>query len=437
MRDQFSTEELVARAKKVLPGPQSNLRVPINIRPMFIVRGAGARLWDTDGKEYVDFMIAAGPGILGHGHPEHVAALHQQLDQLLYSVSGATQTPMEVELAEKFQRHVPCAERTRFALSGTEAVQLAIRLARAYTGRRIFIRFEGHYNGWLDNVLGGVVHEDPVTNPHPYEGEGDPLGTAGRDPAAFEQCFRLPWNDAEVLEKVLERYPEQVALIHMEPINVNGGCILPRPGYLERVRELSSRFGVVLSFDEVITGFRVALGGAQEVYGVKPDLATYGKALAAGVPIAAVAGKAAIMDQLLEGKVVGAGTFNGYPLGIRAALTTVSILEKEDGAIYRRVDEIQKRLMEGLHEIGTRRGIHHLIQGCRGVFLFHFTDLEKAWSVRDLTKANHQLQHRFRVNLAQEGVLIMWGGRWYVSAALTDQDIERTLEAADRALARL
>jgi glutamate-1-semialdehyde 2,1-aminomutase len=310
-------------------------------------------------------------------------------------------------------------------------------LARAYTGRRVFIRFEGHYHGWLDNVLGGLVHDDPVADPNPYEDEGDPLGTNGRDPAAFEQCFRLPWNDAEVLEKVLERYGEEVALIHMEPVNVNGGCLLPRPGYLEKVRELSRRFGVLLSFDEVITGFRIALGGAQEVYGVTPDLATYGKALAAGVPISAVAGKAKIMDQLLEGKVVGAGTFNGYPLGITAALTTVKILEKDEGEIYRRVDEVQKQLMDGLHEIGTRRGMPHLIQGCRGVFLFHFTDLEKAWSVRDLAKADHQLQHKFRVNLAEEGVLIMWGGRWYISAAVTEADVDRTLDAADRALGRL
>ncbi len=437
MTDACKTEDLVTRAKKVLAGPQSNLRVPVNIRPTFIVRGEGARLWDTDGKEYTDYMIAAGPGVLGHGHPEYLAALHRQLDQLLYSVSGATQTPMEVELAEKFNRHVPCAEKTRFALSGTEGVQLAIRLARAYTGRRIFIRFEGHYHGWLDNVLGGLVHDDPVANPHPYEGEEDPLGTNGRDPAAFEQCFRLPWNDGEVLEKVLERYGEEVALIHMEPINTNGGCLLPRPGFLEKVRELTRRFGILLSFDEVVTGFRVALGGAQKVYGVTPDLATYGKALAAGIPISAVAGKAEIMDQLLDGRVVGAGTFNGYPFGITAALTTIKILEKEDGAIYNRVDESQKRLVDGLHEIGTRRGIDHLIQGCRGVFLFHFTDLEAAWSVRDLAKADHERQHKFRVNLAEEGVLIMWGGRWYVSAAVTDADVDRTLEAADRALGRL
>ena len=139
MTDARRTHDLVARAKKVMPGPQSNLRVPINIRPTFIVRGEGARLWDVDDKEYVDYMIAAGPGVLGHGHPDYVSALHRQLDQLLYSVSGATQTPMEVELAEKFNRHVPCAEKTRFALSGTEGVQLAIRLARAYTGRRIFM----------------------------------------------------------------------------------------------------------------------------------------------------------------------------------------------------------------------------------------------------------------------------------------------------------
>ena len=430
-------QELYERAIKVMPGPQSNLRAPVGIKPLFIVRGRGAHLWDVDGNEYIDFMCGAGPGIFGYHNEEYIEALKNQLDTLYYLVSGAAQTPMEIELAEKFVQHVPCAEKVRFCLSGTEAVQLAIRLARAYTKRRYFIRFEGCYHGWLDNVLGGVVNDKATDKPFAIESDQDPLGTEGRDPAAFEQSFKLPWNDIEVLERVLEKYGEEVAMVLMEPILCNSGCCPPRPGYLERVRELCNKYGIVLCFDEVITGFRVALNCAQGVFGVTPDIATFGKALAGGVPMGAVAGKREIMDLLLERRVIGAGTFNGYPYGVAAALTTLKLLEKDNGAFYRKIDQLQNRLMDGLREISKRRGIPMLIQGPRGVFCCHFIDKEIAYSVRDLKEADLEKQNRFRVLLDEEGVLVMWGGRWYVSAGLTEEDVGRALECADRALGRL
>jgi glutamate-1-semialdehyde 2,1-aminomutase len=435
--DVMRNGDLSRRAERVMPGAQSNLRSPLGAKPLFIVRGDGAHMWDVDGNGYIDFMIAAGPGVLGHGNKAYLQALKDQLDTLYYSVSGASQTPMEVELAEKFVQHVPCAQKVRFCLSGTEAVQLAIRLARAYTKRRYFIRFEGHYGGWLDNVLGGVVNENTTGKPFPMESDQDPLGTEGRDPGAFEQCFLLPWNDIEVLERVLERYGEEVAMVHMEAINCTGGCCPPRPEYLERVRELCTRYGIVLSFDEVITGFRVALHGAQGEVGVTPDLGTFGKAMAGGVPMAAVAGKKEIMDLLLERRVVGAGTFNGYVFGVAASLATLKILERDNGAYYKKIDGLQSRLVEGLKEISTRYGIPTLIQGPRGMFLFQFIDKKVAYSVRDLREADVQRQSTFRTLLAQEGVLIMWGGRWYVSGALTEADVDRTLECADWAMGRL
>ena len=416
------TEDLVRRAEKVMPGPQSNLRAPVGVKPLFIVRGEGARLWDVDGNEYLDFMCGAGPGIFGYSNEEYIQALKKQLDTLYYLVSGAAQTPMEVEVAEKFVKHVPCAEKVRFCLSGTEAVQLAIRLARAYTRRRYFIRFEGHYHGWMDNVLGGMVNDGATGMPFGIESDQDPLETEGRDPDAFKQSFKLPWNDTEVLERVLERYGEEVAMIHMEPILCNGGCCPPRPGYLERVRELCTEYGIVLSFDEVITGFRIALNCAQGVLGVKPDIATFGKE---------------IMDLLLERRVVGAGTFNGYPLGVAASLVTLDILEKDNGVYYGKIDRLQARLMEGLKEISKRRGIPTLIQGPRGVFYFQFIDKEIAYSVRDLKGADVEKQNRFRTLLDDEGILIMWGGRWYISGGLTVQDVDKALDCTDRAMRRL
>ena len=426
---------LYQRAEKVLPGPQSNLRIPISIAPTYIVRGEGARLWDADGREYIDYMIAAGPGILGHSNSAFIDAVTEQLNRLYYTVSGASQTPMEIELAEKFVRHVPCAEKVRFCISGTEAVQLAIRLARGYTGRRIFIRFEGAYHGWMDNVLGGLTSEDPVENPHPLASKDDPLGTEGRDPSAFDQSFRIPWNAPEVIERVLEKHGREVAMILVEPVQA-AGCFEPKPGFLEHLRELCDRYGIVLCFDEVVTGFRLALGGAQEAYGVTPDLATYGKALAAGVPMAAVAGKAEIMDLLKTCRVVGAGTFNGYPLGVAAALATLSILETGNADVYSRVDENQARLTKGLQEIARAQGVKMLVQGVRGLFVIHFTEKEKVFSNRDLRGTDPTLPNRLRMLLADEGVLIMWGGRWYPTAAHTTTDVDETLEKAERVLIR-
>lgn len=429
--------EFWERASRVMPGPQSNLRAPVSVKPLFIVNGKGAHLWDVDGNDYIDFMCGAGPGIFGYDNEEYIQALKEQLDTLYYLVSGAAQTPMEVELAEKFVQHVPCAEKVRLCLSGTEAVQLAIRLARAYTGRRYFIRFEGHYHGWLDNVLGGIVNEDATGKPFAVESDQDPVGTEGRDPAAFEQSFKLPWNDVEVLERVLEKYGEEVATILMEPILCNGGCCSPRPGYLERVRELCTKYGIVLTFDEVITGFRVALNCAQGKFGVTPDLTTFGKALAGGVPMGAVAGKREILDLLLERRVIGAGTFNGYPYGVAASLATLGLLEKDNGAYYQKIDGLQKPLMDGLKEISKRRGIPMLIQGPRGVFFFQFIDREVAYSVRELRGADVEKQNKFRTLLAEEGVLIMWGGRWYVSSGLTMADVDRALECVDRVMGML
>jgi glutamate-1-semialdehyde 2,1-aminomutase len=409
----------------------------MGVKPLFIERGDGARLWDVDGNEYIDYMIAAGPGIFGQSEKEYIQALKDQLDTLYYLITGAAHTPMEIELAEKFVQKVPCAEKVRFCLSGTEAVQLAIRLARAYTKRPYFIRFEGHYHGWLDNVIGGMVDDNANEKPYAVESRDDPLHTDGRSPWAFKESFKIPWNDIEILESVLEKYGEEVALIHMEPILINSGCCYPRPGYLEKVRELCTKYGIVLSFDEVITGFRVAPNCAQGLLGVTPDLATFGKAMAAGVPMGAVAGKKEILDLLLERKAIGAGTFNGYPLGVAASLATMKILEKDDGVYYKKIDQIQKGLMDGLRQINHKYGIPALMQGPRGVFFYQFIDKEVAWSVRDLAEADVEKQTKFRTMLADEGILIMWAGRWYMSGALTDEDVNKTLESTDRVMGRL
>jgi len=434
MRSVAKSSRLFERSHRFLAGPHSNLPGYQAVTPTYFVKAQGAHLWDIDGNEYIDYVAGLGPGLLGYANAEYVQAVKEQLEGVYYLAMGRG-IPAEVELAEKIVQHVPCADKVRFLVTGSEAVQLAIRLARAYTKRRYFIRFEGHYHGWMDNILGGMVNDGAAGKPFAIESVADPFKTEGRDPAAFEQSFKLPWNDIEALESALRKYGEEVALIHMEPILCNGGCCPPRPGYLERVRELCDEYGIVLCFDEVITGFRVGLGGAQGLLGVTPDLATFGKAIAGGLPFAALAGKDEIMGLLEDCRVVGAGTFNGYPLGVAGALATLRILERDNGAFYPRLAAIQLRLMQGLHDVGKERGLPLLIQGPTGVFFCQFIDKEIAYSTRDLATADHARQEKFRQGLFENGIIIMVRGRWYISGSHTDEDVDRSLEAANRAMA--
>jgi glutamate-1-semialdehyde 2,1-aminomutase len=429
--------ELVERANQIMPGPHANLRSSARIKPIFVTKALGSRLWDVDGNEYIDYVGAFGPGILGHGNDTYVKALQEQLQTLYYLCTGDLRTTIEVDLAEKIVRHVPGVEKVRFVLSGTETVQLAIRLARAYTDRRYFIRFEGHYHGWLDNILGGKVDDHPSGKPYAVPDPHDGLLTLGRDPGVVEQSFLLPWNDIEALEKTLEKYADEVALILMEPILLNSGCSFPRPGYLESVRELCDHYGIVLCFDEVQTGFRVGLNCAQGLLGVTPDLSTFGKALGGGIPMGAVGGKSDIMNLLFDRRVIGAGTFNGYPFGLAACLATLTALENDDGAIYRQIVQRQSRLLDGIKEIANRRNIPFFTQGSCGIFFFVTTDLGEVYTYKDLHGIDWKRQSHFERALADEGILVIRGGRWFISGGLTEADVGQTLEVVDRVMGKL
>ena len=268
--------------------------------------------------------------------------------------------------------------------------------------------------------------------------KGDLFATVGRDPVSLQQSFKIPWNDIDHLEAVLKKGGDQIALVIMEPVNCNGGSCWPKPGYLERVRELCSEYGIVLCFDEIITGFRMGLSGAQGVVGVTPDLTTFGKGIAGGIPFSAVAGKAEIMDLMTARKVVGAGTFNGYPLGVAAALASIRLMEKDDGALYTRWDANQACLCEGLREIARRHGIPMLLQEVRGCVFYQFTDLPVAHNMGEwMAVSDHAKQERFRSILFESGALILFRGRWFVNSALGQAEITRALELTDAAMRQI
>jgi glutamate-1-semialdehyde 2,1-aminomutase len=433
--------ELSERFGRYYPASHSNFRVPIEATEnrVFIVRAEGSRLWDVDGNEYIDYQGAMGPAILGHRHPELVEGLKDLLDtSSVCTGSGLWFSPDDIAVAEKLVRHIPCAEQVKFCVSGSEAVQMAIRLARAHTGRPYFIRFSGHYHGWFDNVIGGTVDPKPAGRPFPYyDPESDPLVdlcfTLGRAPGSEQESFLLPWNDIDALQDTLSKYGEQVALIHLEAPVCNHFCMPPRPGFLERIRELCTQYGIVMSMDEIITGFRLGLGGAQGHFGVTPDLSTFGKAMAGGLPFSAVVGKAEILEQLRNKRVLGPGTFNGYPLGMRAALTTLGILERDDGAAYVEMARIQQFLEEGLNQLAQKHGVQMRIQGATGVFFTIFgIDRDKiVYSDEDLETIDVETMLNFWAGMYQQGIGVLAGGRWYMSIVHTEADVERTLAAAD------
>jgi glutamate-1-semialdehyde 2,1-aminomutase len=436
-RTMEGSRRLGERALELMPGPHSNLPGYELFRPLWLTHGKGARLWDVDGNEYFDYMAGLGAGILGYGNPALIDAVSDQLQRMPH-LDAARRHPEEILLAEKIIEHVPAAQRVRYLLSGSEAVQLVIRLARAYTKRNLFIRFDGHYHGWIDNVFGGGVDPNPDGPPYALYKESDLFGSKGLDPESKKQSFKLTWNDIEVLERTLERYGDQVALIIMEGINANGGSCYPRPGYMERVRELCTQYGIVFCMDEIITGFRVDLGGAQKVLGVTPDLTTFGKGVAGGIPLSVVAGKAEIMDLCADRTVIGAGTFNGYPLGVAAGLACLSYLEKDDGAFYVNLKAKQAQFTDGLREIMIRHGRQWLLQDCPGVIMFYPAPLERAWTIGEwYSVADHALGERFRQALFDSGVLILFRGRWFFNGAVTPDDVDRTLEIVDRCFGEL
>jgi glutamate-1-semialdehyde 2,1-aminomutase len=428
-REWKQSRALLERAAKSLAGGVSSpFRAQFPV-PLYFSGGSGSRLTDVDGNEYIDYLLAWGPSILGHAHPAVVNAVRSAAER---PHSYGEQHEAEIRVAEKIQELVPCAERVAFCSSGSEAVQLAHRLARAFTGRNLILRFEGHYHGWMDSVLVGYrptgEQLGPLDMPPPT------LGSCGQVPNAAENTVVAPWNRIEILEQILERHRGQVAGIMMEPVLCNSGCLLPLPGYLKEVDELARRHGSLLIFDEVITGFRMALGGAQQFYGVVPAIATFGKAVGGGLALSVVAGRREIMEQMFGGGVAFGGTFNGNPISLAGADAALTELARDDGAALKHANRLGEKLIEGLRAVGRRSGIPLTVTGFGAALALHFGNDTELRDYRDTLADDRQALRRFLLAALGEGVHMVPDGRMYVSAAHTERDIEETLDAAGRAM---
>ena len=400
--------------------------------PLYIEHASGAHMWDVDGNHYIDYVLGQGPAILGHCPPIVVDAVRAQAGRgMVYSA----QHEVEVEVARLLCEMVPAAELVRFNTVGSEAAHAALRIARGATGRAKILKFEGHYHGWLDQVLFSVhpAMDQVGSIDHPAT-----VGaTAGQQLSSAGDLVIAPWNDRDRLAHILDGHRREIAAIVMEPILCNSGVIMPAPGYLEAAQQLAAQHGALLIFDEVITGFRVAPGGAQEYLGVVPDLAVFGKAMAGGMQTSAVVGRAEVMEQVASGRIAHAGTFNSHPVSMAASLATLTHLNVERASVYERLFSLGERLMAGLRKVAADRGVPLLVEGPGPMFQTYFTPATSVRNYREFAATDRAAMARFQQLLLERGVNAVPRGLWFLSTAHTDDDIDLTIEAAAEALSAL
>jgi glutamate-1-semialdehyde 2,1-aminomutase len=428
------SEKLFERASQVIPGGAGSSARTVKFGwspyPPFITAGSGSRMRDADGNEYIDYLLGLGPMILGHRHPVVTKAVADAITD--YGTCFGLPYELEIEAAEKVVDAVPGIEQVRFTNSGSEAVGTAVRLARASTGRRLVVRFEGHYHGWQD-VVYWSNHVDPrlagpADSPRPVAaGPGVPLELA-------DTLVVLTWNDPDSFVRLMAERGDQVAAVITEAAVLNTGCILPEPGYLELLREKTREYGAMLIFDEVITGFRFARGGAQEYFGVTPDLTTLAKGLGGGFPVAAVGGSRDAMAMIAEGRYSHSGTYNANVVQCAAVSATMDVLAEP--GLYQRQRAIGDRLAAGLRTLAEERGIDAYVEGLGTVFQLWFSAHPiKNW--RDAEKyADEALFTRWYQEMMLRGVLFhpLQFENLFVSLVHTDADIDQTLTAAADAL---
>ena len=421
--------DLLERAGRYLAGGGLGLFVLPPEVNLVIAEGRGSHVTTVDGRDFIDYHLGSGPALLGHGHPEIVAAVQRQVPK------GSTYYFLNepvIRLAERMVEAIPCADQVHFTGSGTEATFFAMRLARGATGRSKILKFEGGWHGMNDYALWGTVPKRP--SPYP-NAEPDSIGI----PEVLRgQVLVAPFNDAARAVEIIRQNAHELAAVIVEPLQ---RVLQPVPGFLEAVREAATRAGSVLIFDEIVTGFRIAWGGAQERYGVVPDVATYGKAMSGGFPMAAIAGRSEIMKHFDARRterprlVWASGTLNGNPVSATAGLAALDILSRP-GA-YEHFHKIGGRLRREIEALGARHGFAVQAPGEDAVFGVRFTARKPLRNWEDLLTSDTQLNLRWSIELLKRGILVNPNEKFYLSLAHTDADVDRTLEACDQAFAAI
>jgi len=440
-RTRSRSQELFERAQRsLIEGVNSPSRGSAVFAggPLMIERGRGSRVWDADGNEYVDFLMSFGALIHGHAHPVLVSAVSQAVAEGSHFASA---TSAEVEAAERFRGMVPSAEVVRFTNSGSEATMLALRLARAHTGRTKFLKFEGHYHGWYDPYLLNA-HSHPPETLGSAESPARIPDSEGIPSSTFAEVVLVPWNDVGALERVMKKHGRELAAVITEPIMANMGCIPPRDGYLERLRDVTRQWGALLILDEVVTGFRYAPGGCQEYYRIQPDISTFGKALGAGFPVGAVAGPRLLLNRMQwgSGMVLHYGTFNGHRLTMKVIAANLDLLAADHNAAYDKLHALGDCAITGLREVFKKRKVRAIVQGLGPMFQIYFTDRDAIHDYRDYcTWVDTGKYSRFVHALLDLGIYMTPsnGLHWIISTAHTQADIAALIDAGDRACAEL
>jgi len=416
LRDWSDSAALYDVARAHLPGGV-NSNVRLAAPKLYFQRGSGAWLWDVDGNNYIDYVLGQGPSFFGHANKrvnETVAAACA--DGLLFG----GQNPLEVQAAEAMLLALEWPDMIRFGMTGTESVQAALRVARAATGRTKIVRFEGHYHGWMDNIL--IAMHDGVPVP----------ASEGQVARSLQDSIVLPWNDIQGLRACIASSGSEIAAVIMEPVMLNAGAIEPHDSYLKAVREECTRHGIVLIFDEVITGFRIARSGAAGRYGVTPDLAVYGKAMAGGWPVAALAGRRDIMELFGDGRVNHSGTFNGSVMAAAAVLVAQELLDEDPP--YERIEAYGVRLSTELVNLARSHGIPLRSQGLGAAFHLSFGAATPVRDFRELSMLDLDRYAGFAWTLARFGLWVAPRGAWYISTSHAQDELDETISRFDAAL---
>ncbi len=424
-----TSQSLFNRAQQSIPGGvNSPVRAfkSVGGTPIFMQKAKGAYLYDADGNRYIDFIASWGPMILGHAYGPVVEAIREKAYD---STSFGAPTELEIEMAELIISMAPHVDLIRMVSSGTEACMSAIRLARGFTGKNKFIKFEGHYHGHADSFLvkagSGVATFNIQTVPGVTSGVSNDTLTA-------------PYNDLEAVEKLIAENKAEIAAIIVEPVAGNMGCVLPQPGFLEGLRQLCDQEGIVLIFDEVMTGFRLAPGGAQERLGIRADLVTYGKVIGGGMPVGAFGGRREIMEMVAPlGGVYQAGTLSGNPIAMIAGKTLLEEL-KNNPSIYKELDQKTVYLKEGLEKVLTEWGKPFVINQLGSMISVHFSD-KPVSSFNDAAEANNELFKKFFHAMLNKGIYLPPSPyeSWFLNNALTYEDLDETIQATKASLAEL